>query len=214
MKPNSLALVLFTFWNVLCFCQPLTADLLIAFSADGGSTFDTEFDVATGDQIGIWIYAIETSPDTVLSAEGLVSFGMDVNSNGNDFGMILSNQINPEFDFASHDVDTATGFEWEFADSSNLGVSGNSILLGCFEYQTTADGETVFGVSDRASGTGIENASWLTPALNILDEEFFGPGAAEEFQFQIVASSVPEPSGIAVLFMATGIAVIARRRVC
>ncbi len=190
--------------------QDASAELVLSFSADNGGTFINDFNVTAGDSLTIGIYAQETNANVELSTEGLVSFGFDLTSAPTTLGSISNATVNPLFDSESHNVITASGFEWEFGETANTGIKGNAVLLGSFQFDTTANGMTLFTVGDRLVGSGLENASWLTPSFSFLDEQIFGAGAANNFQFTINTSSVPEPSSM--LLMAAACAGFVSRR--
>ncbi len=190
--------------------QDVSADLVLSFSSDSGGTFFNDFNVTAGDSLTIGIYAQETNPNVELSTEGLVSFGFDLTSAPTTLGSISNATVNPLFDFENHNVTTASGFEWEYGEIAGTGIMGTTILLGTFQFDTIADGATLFTVEDRLPGAGIGNATWITPSFNVLDEQFFGAGAANNFQFTINASSVPEPNSM--LLMAAACAGFVSRR--
>lgn len=203
--------LLMTFFSI-CHCQFSHADIVIIFSADNGNTFSDSFEVTTGDVLSLAIYASETDPDNVLSTEGLVSFGLDLTTSPSDLGTISSALANPLFDFEQHNETTQNGFEWEYAETANNGIRNESILLGSFQFEARNEGTTVFDVEDRAPGSGIENASWLTPSLDILDEQVFGDQATGSFRFTVNAVSVPEPSSLVLLTLIAVTGAARRRR--
>ncbi len=212
MKLRNLAIVLIATMLLNHVGQVARADLVLSFTADNGATFSNSFDVTTGDSLSIGIYARETAPDNVLSTEGLIAFGFDVTSSPTGLGTISAATANPFFDLENHNVTTASGFEWEYVEMANTGFQASDIFLGSFQFDTTTDGTTVFTVEDRLVGSGVGDASWLTPALDILDESFFGPGATNTFQFSINASAVPEPNSFVFLLGSAGLAAGLRRR--
>lgn len=199
----------------MCLNSQVGADLVLGFSVDNGTTFSNDFNITTGDNLTIDIFARETSPNNELSSGGLVAFGFDLTSSPTGLGLISDATRNPLFDFENHNVPTATGFEWEYGESANTGIGNGgdgSVFLGNFQFNSTADGTTVFTIEDRSVGSGVGNANWITPTFDILDEQFFGPGAAGSFQFSINASAVPEPSTFTMCAGASMFFLMRRRR--
>lgn len=191
---------------------PAHAELILSFSSDNGSTFKNDFEIRVGESLNFGIYLQQSEPETVLTSEGLVSWGFDLAQLSQTPGTISEATPNPAFDFANHNVVTSTGFEWEYADSTGLGVAGESVLLGSFRYDATSEGTSVFTLGDRSLGTGPGNASWFTPSFSELDQTIFGANASDEFQFTINAVAVPEPSGLALVAMMGLVALMRRRR--
>lgn len=201
-------------------CKPVAAELILGFSDNGGGSFAGSFDVSTGGSLTIGIYLRQTAPDTVLTDEGLLSWGLDLTS-PTALGSITNPVVDSAFDQQNHNVTTANGFEWEFGNSMGVGVTGDSIPLGSFEFRSTADGISLFSIKDRVIGEGFENANWFAPlditdpfALPVVyDEQIFGVGAANTYQFSINSTAaVPEPSSFAILSCVAGAAIWHRRR--
>jgi hypothetical protein len=197
----------------VCCCKPAIADLILGFSIDDGGSFANSFDVEVGASLAIGIYLQQTDPDTVLTDDGIVSWGFDLTRAPASLGTISNPSVNPVFDFENHNVTTATGFEWEYSETASSGIKGNAILLGGFQFDSTAKGISLFTVEDRLVGSGVGNASWVTSSFDFLDEEIFGTGAADTYQFSITATSaVPEPSSFVMLSCIAGLAIGRRRR--
>lgn len=185
---------------------PASADVFLSFSEDGGATFAENFETRVDESLTIGIYLRESAPDTVLSNEGLVSFGVRVNALPGQVGTIFGATPDSRFDLENHNVTTSTGFDWEYADTDPITDLGSIVRLGSFEYEANSLGTTTFSVEDRLIGSGIGNASWLTPSLGVLDEQIFGSNAEDSFQFSISTTAIPEPStllpcGLATLFL-------------
>ncbi len=193
-------------------CKLVSAELVIGFSVNNGGSFSNSFDVVTGQSLTVGLYLQQTNPDTVLTDEGIVAWGLGLTSAPTNLGTISNRMVNPLFDFENHNVTTASGFEWEYGETANTGIKGTSVLLGSLQFDTTADGTTLFTVGDRLVGTGAVNASWLTPSFSFLDEQIFGAGATNDFRFSINASAVPEPSSFAMFSCIAGLAICRRRR--
>lgn len=209
---NAAQFIASSFAAVCMLCSPAVADVVINFSTDNGTSFTNDFDVEVGGSLSVGIYVQQTGGDTVLTDEGLVSWGFDLTSSPDSFGSIASATVNPVFDFSNHDVTTTTGFEWEFFESVGTGIKGNEILLGTMQFDSTGVGMTTFSITDRIPGGGGANANWVTPSLNFLDEQIFGTDAADTIQFTITSSTaVPEPSSLATL-SCLGVLVFSRRK--
>ncbi|MGB7326890.1 MAG: PEP-CTERM sorting domain-containing protein [Rubripirellula sp.] len=196
----------------LAFASPAQAELVLGISSDNGASFATDFDVQVGESLNFEIYLQQSGAETILNTEGLVSWGFDLTRTSTSVGTIASASANPVFDFANHNVTTPTGFEWEYADSSGFGVTGNNILLGSFQYQAIAEGGSVFTLEDRLIGTTPGDANWFTPVFTELDQQLFA-GANSSYQFNVNSTTaVPEPSSLALLACVAGVAVLRRRR--
>ena len=180
------------------FSNTLQADFVINLSSDNGTIFSDNFDVQVGESLNLSVFLQQSSPDTILFDEGLASFGLDLSSSSTSLGTISNPMVNPVFDFQNHNVATISGFEWEYAAGTS--ATGDSILLGSFQFESSAVGTTNFIIADRNPGSGPLDASWVTPGFTQLDEQIFGMGAADTFQFSVNATSaVPEPSSLALL---------------
>ena len=196
-----------------CFCKPTNADLLLNFSSNNGASFANDFEVQTGDSLTIGVFLQQTDTDTVLTDEGLIAWGFDLTRTTTNLGTIPSRSVDSAFDVQNRDITTATGFEWEYGESAGLGIRGNAIQLGSFQYDSTADGETIFVVEDRLVGSGIANATWFTSSFTDLDEQIFGNGATSTYQFSVNSiSSIPEPSSLLMLSCIAVLSTIRRRR--
>lgn len=188
------------------------AGLVLSFSDDSGASFSDEFSVQTGDSLTVGLYLQQFDGETILTDEGLFSWGLDVTNTSPGIGSIAGAAVNPAFDTPNHDVTTASGFEWEFADSSFAGVQNESILLGTFRYEARNEGTSAFTIEDRVVGPGFFNANWFTPSLSSLDEQIFGVGSAGNYQFTVNSvTAVPEPSSI-LLFGFVSCALVCQRR--
>ena len=85
--------------------------------------------------------------------------------------------------------------------------------MGSFQFDSTAEGVSMFTIEDRLVGAGAGNASWVTSSFGFLNEQIFGSGAADTFQFSINATSaVPEPSSFVLLGCFAGLVIGRRRR--
>lgn len=198
-----------------CVCKPATADLILGFSTDTGGTFANDFDVQVGNSLDIGIYLRQTGADTILTDEGLVSWGFDLTRDSTALGTISNPLANPVFDSESHNVTTATGFEWEYAESFGFGTLGDDILLGSFKFDATADGTSLFTIEDRVPGAGFANANWFTPfpLATDLDDQIFAPGVVDQYQFTVNSTTaVPEPNSLVMLSCIAGLAIVRRRR--
>ncbi|MEL7497650.1 MAG: PEP-CTERM sorting domain-containing protein [Planctomycetota bacterium] len=197
---------------LLCLGSTASADLVIGFSDDGGISFSDDFEVATGDGLTIDVFLRQNGVDTVLTDEGIVAWGFDLTHSPTGLGTIADPTVNPVFDFENHNVITSDGFEWEYAETASLGIRGNDILLGSFQFNASSEGTTTFTVEDRLVGTGVGNANWITSSFASLDEEIFGVGAADTYQFSVNSIvGVPEPNSL-LMFGLLGMSVLHRRR--
>ena len=201
-------LILFT----TCSASFAAAELILSFSDDGGQTFSNAFDTSVGENVTIGIYIQETQPDTLLSSAGLISFGMEVSSSPAQVGSILSATPDERFDLMNHDSMTSSNFQWEYADTDPVTNTSSVLRLGSFDYQATSMGVSNFAVRDRLVGSGIGNASWLTPNLDVLDEQIFGSGAGGSYSFSISTTAIPEPDAAFACFLGAMLLVRRRRR--
>ncbi|MEM6470120.1 MAG: hypothetical protein AAF802_11240 [Planctomycetota bacterium] len=188
------------------------AELTIAYSVDDGNSFSSEVDIREGESVEIEIYARQSEPETVLLSEGLIAFGLDLTIDPRDLGRLTEASVNQQFDLENVNLFTETGFEWEFGVGNGIGVSGDEILLGSFEFESTSIGTTEITVGDRLVGTGIGNASWLTPTPEILDQRIFGANSTDRFSFFINATAIPEPSSCFIVGGLFGAATLRRGR--
>lgn len=187
-----------------------SADIFAIFSDDGGATFSTTFNSAPGSTVNVGVYVEESFPNTELSSDGLIGFGFDItHTTGN--GTITSATPNPFYDVENHNVTNADGFEWEYFQNAGTGASGSRLFLGAFDFDVTGSGTTTFTMGDRIIGSGFADSSWFTPGLAALDEEIFGAGATGEFDFEIVASAVPEPATTVLFVPVIGLLLMRRR---
>lgn len=198
---------------LVVFAASSQAGLVISFSDDNGAGFANTFTVQTGESTTIGVFLQQTSPDTILNDEGIVSWGFNLSRSPSDLGTLSSPAINSEFDFENHSVATAAGYELEYAQTTGAGVTGDSILLASFEFTSSADGTTGFTVEDRLIGAGPGNATWFTPSFTELDEQIFGTGATDTYQFSIQSiSAVPESSCFALFGGLVGLVSLRRPR--
>lgn len=184
--------------SMLAVASPSQAALLLQFSDDNGTSFADDFSVNTGDTITLEVYLTDSDVAGVLNTDGLVGFALVGNWNAG-FGTLTSNTINPTFDFAFNDS-TATMIEWD-AGTIGAAPTGLQVLLGEFEFTTSADGVTTFDFNDRDQGTGSLAANWLSGSNATIDELIFGTPSTQTFSLTVTASAVavPEPSSIAFL---------------
>lgn len=188
------------------------AGLVLDFSDDNGVSFADDFTVQTGEGLTIGVFLRQTAPDTILNDEGIVSWGFDLTRSLSS-GTLASPTVNPEFDFENHNVATAAGYELEYAQTSGVGVSGDSIPLASFEFTSLSDGTTDFEIGDRLVGAGPGNATWFTSGFVELDEQIFGTGAVDTYRFSVSSiSAVPEPSSLMVLGGVFGVSILRRPR--
>ncbi|MEL6109659.1 MAG: PEP-CTERM sorting domain-containing protein [Planctomycetota bacterium] len=189
-----------------------SAELSISFSEDGGATFADSFEARLDESMTIGIYLRESAPDTVLSSQGLLSFGVQVNALPGQVGTIIAATPDSRFDLENHNFTSSNGFEWEYADTDPITDLNSTLRLGSFDYQANSLGTSRFSVRDRLIGSGIGNASWLTPSLSVLDEQIFGSNAESSFQFSISTTAIPEPSSSFSCCLAATILLTRRRR--
>ena len=184
------------------------ADLSLVFSRDNGNTFSNSFSSTVGNSLTIGIFLQQTAPDTILTNEGLIGFGLDL-SQLSGAGTISNPSQNTFFDFSNHNSVTGNGFEWEFFETANTGLKGSTLMIGSFQFNSDSVGDNAFSIEDRLVGAGLQHASWLTPTLNPIDESIFGAGATETYDFNIDFSAIPEP-GICWVLAST--VLLAKRR--
>ncbi|MCG8653849.1 MAG: PEP-CTERM sorting domain-containing protein [Pirellulales bacterium] len=188
-----------------------SAGLIINFSTDGGSNFADEFDVNVGQSQTIGVYLSDTVPGGVLETDGLFSLALDANAPTADFGKITAANVDTAaFDFALIDTFTDTSLTWDALNLFNPISTGQSILLGQFTFEATQLGTTSFAFADRQPGGDSTVAGWLDGQSQELDQQIFGPSAAQTFSLTI--NSVPEPSSMAILATASLAMSLAGRR--
>ena len=193
-------------------CHHANADLTIEFSEDNGVTFSNAFSAQIGEQLDVGIYLGQTGVDSVLTDEGLISFGLELSMLQTDFGSISNVAANPAFDVENDLFSSDSRFVLEYGQSSGVGVTGNQVLLATFTFEPTRDGNTQFAITDRLVGSGIGNASWLTPSFGFLDEDIFGAGAAGSFEFSVNVVGIPEPSNVILVVTSAGFFLARRNR--
>jgi hypothetical protein len=206
--PAALFLLVFS----LSFSASSHADNLIQFSIDGGSTFGDSFVIDTGSSVDAGVFLSETSPDTALSDDGLLGFGLTGTLASADAGVIAAASPDSVFDLLTTDEFTSTTINWESAAFSNAAPTGSSIALGSFGFDSIADGTSTLTFGDIQPGAGSANANWLTGAGAELDQNIFGSGSTGTFQVSISTSAVPEPSSVVLLGLASSLVFVRRRR--
>ncbi|MEM9412537.1 MAG: hypothetical protein AAGA30_15590, partial [Planctomycetota bacterium] len=170
------------------------ADVVITFSVDGGMTFGSFFDVNTGTSTEVGIYLAETSPDDVLSNDGLFGFGLSLQLATANTGEISAGTIDNVFDFVATDVVASEFVRFEAATFFNQPPTGSVIQLAEFEFTPIADGSSIFMLEDISPGIGTVNTSWLSGIGNELDHEIFGTSASGTFPLTLSATTaIPEP---------------------
>jgi hypothetical protein len=184
------------------FSSNASADLFLTMSIDDGNSFGNSFDVEAGESLTIGIWAQEDGSNTEFSTEGLVSFGFDLELLDSNAGEISDANQNPLFDVENFNSSSSTGFQWEFGEGSGSGVSGQSILLGTFEFDVAGDRPAVFNLTDRIPGSGVGAASWITPSFGLLDEQVFGTGATGSYGLTLNVTAVPEPNSACLVSLA------------
>jgi len=193
-------------------CHPATAGLTLGFSADSGASFLDSFDVLTGDSVTIGVYINEDADDDILDTVGFFGFGLTAVAAPTTFGAISAAAIDPLYDFNTIDEFTGSTIDWEAAIFLNDIPIGQSIFLGSFQFDTTADGSTVFTFADLLPGTGSANTGWLDGFGNELDQLIFGAGATNTYQLTITSTTIPEPGSFAFCVVGMLIAGTRRRR--
>lgn len=190
-----------------------SADLTLAFSDDGGASFAESFtQISPGDTSTISIFVQElpgSTGSTLLSSAGLIGFGIEVATDTTAAANISAVTQNPLFDFVSDNSTTPTGFVLEAFELANTGVSGESVFLASFEFQSTTDGITNFNVLDNIPGDGVASDSFLTPTLDGLDSQIFSNGP---FNFTVTTPAIPEPNVACMLLLMFPVATFSRRR--
>jgi len=194
-------------------CRPATAALTLGFSIDNGSNFSESFDLLTGESVAVGVYLNDDVSGGILETAGFFGFGLTAAA-PTTFGTISAASIDPLYDFGTIDQFTGSTIDWEAAIFLNSTPTGQSILIGSFQFDATADGSTVLTFGDRLVGTGPVNAGWLDGLGNELDQSIFGPGATGTFQLTITSTTIPEPgtSGLMVAAL-IGVAVRRKRRI-
>lgn len=190
--------------SVICtFAIPSLAsgDIILRFSSDGGLTNATSFDVAENSSATISVFLAETSPDTILTDEGLLGFALIGTTSGDQAGSISDTSISPSFETIFTDTFSTTGFTWNAATLQTV-PSGSQILLGDFEFEAIAVGTTVVTFADEVPGSGTANATWLSGFGTELDEAIFGTGANATFELTLNTTAVPEPGSSTLLLIA------------
>ncbi len=191
--------------------RPATAAITLGFSVDNGTSFSNSIDLLTGDSVTVGVYLNDDAPGGILDTVGFFGFGLTAATAPTTFGTISAASIDPLYDFNTIDEFTGSTIDWEAAIFLTSIPTGQSIFMGSFQFDTTADGSTVFTFADRLTGTGTANTGWLDGAGNELDQLLFGPGATGTFELTITSAAVPEPATMSLLAMG-GLALLGRRR--
>jgi len=198
MNFRNLATVAACFLVLLVYGQRTSDAQTLGFSIDGGNTFSNSFDVVTGSSTDIEVYLSDLAPSTILSSEGLFGLGLQGDLDSTAAGSIGSATLNPTYDFVTTDNFNALAIEWEAAVLVNNIPTASSILLGTFQFDSTANGVSALTFGDIRPGATSAEASWVTGLGNELDESIFGTGATNTFVLSL--NSIPEP-GTASLFV-------------
>lgn len=196
----------FLFFAAIVFAfQPtsqLQADLVIEFS-DGSSTGNS-FTASVGSVVTIDVFVTETFPNTELSTDGLVGFGLSASYGATSgiAGVVTANSVDSAFVIPTD----------EAFDNSNLKLAagtinppkGTSIALGQFSVSVSDIGITEFSFGDYDPST----SDFVTAnSARDLDPVIFAGGRT--FDFSI--SAVPEPT-TALMFGSATIALLVPRR--
>lgn len=175
------------------------AGLVLEFSVDGGATFGNSFRVAENSSTTVGVVIAEFAPDTILSDQGLLGFGLAGSVLQPDSGFISNASIDPVFDFKTTDQFTGESISWEAAVFLNSVPTGSRIQLGSFQFDATGLGDTTIEFGDIQPGTGSANVNWLSGGFDELDEVIFGPGGNDTPRLSFSVVAVPEPSSFALI---------------
>ncbi|OYP38162.1 PEP-CTERM sorting domain-containing protein [Rhodopirellula sp. MGV] len=188
------------------------AEVILQFSIDNGNTFGNSFDIQKDSRTSVGVYLAEISPESILSDQGLLGFGLVAEVvSSESAGAISRTAIADAFDFISTNDFTGQSFAWEAAAFGNVPPAGPRLLLGEFDFDSIGEGTTTFRFGDIQPGVGSINANWLTAAGTELDQSIFGIGALDTTSLSLRTSAVPEPTS-AIGLMAGSIAMLVRRR--
>lgn len=182
------------------------ADIVVEFS--DGNGVGTSFDFVVGSTRTVSVFATESAPDTDLSVDGLVGFGLagTYSATSGASAVVSATTINSDFDFTNDDSFSATEVNLAAITLANSPVRGGSVLLASFDVQLNAVGTTEFIFDDYTPGAFSDFASSTGTDLDPI--VFVG---GRQFNLTINAVAVPEPfSGLVIAgVMVCG---IARRR--
>ena len=181
------------------------ADILIEFS--DGTNIGNSFEIGLGiSTFEVWV--TETSPNTDLSVDGLIGFGLHadyVTTTGTDM-VITSATVNPDFDLIFNEDFTANTLEISGSTLLNPEITGTSILLAEFDVTVTGDGTAEFVFDDLTPGSFSD---FVTSTGTDLDPILFAGGRT--FALTLNATSIPEPAMGITLVLGTGCVLLSRR---
>jgi len=181
------------------------ADLFVEFS--DGTTVGNNFSVSAGSTETISIFLTESAPNTELSTDGLIGYGLRANygATSGTSALVTGYAHNGDFNFDVANNISATDLEVAASAILVPAVTGTSVLLGQMDVQVSAIGTTVFTFDDRTAGAF---SNFATESGADLDPIIFAGGRT----FDLTIVGVPEPSSCAILFGLTLFGAMNRRR--
>lgn len=202
MKQLEIAAACLAFFSTILFTYSTTsADVVLAFSSDSGSSFSTSFDIAIGDNLTIDVF-VRDSGSTTLATDGLFGFHLTGTALPMNTGTVTTGGIGSIFDFDRTDNSTSSTIDWQAAVFSNTIPIASSIHLGSFDFSASSVGTTTFTFADANPGTETTDVDWLSGLGIELDQTIFGAGATDTYSMIITAAAIPEPSSLAILLVA------------
>src|SRR5262249_16776097 len=130
---------------------------------DSSGTASSNFTInSIGGTVDVRVYLTQTSPDTQLTANGLVSGGVQVNNSTGAVAQVLSNSdITPnvkpsgQFDSGTTSTSSSQSKVADFQDAGSApvtaptsGADANRILLGTFRFTGLSQGSTFLSTAD------------------------------------------------------------------
>lgn len=160
------------------------AQLNVVFSTDGGSTFSNTGSVTVGNTISVGVYLEDSDTNGPVATDGLLGFGIIGDLLPQNLGLINNTAIDAAFGIRQTGASSSVKIDWEAA-TFIMPPSGSPVLLGTFDYQSTAAGTSVIDFSDKRPGSSSADTDWASGTGVELDETIFGAGATGTFSFSI-----------------------------
>lgn len=186
------------------------ADLVVAFSDNGGDSFIDEALVTPGESIRIDVFAREVGDTTTLSEQGLAAMGLR-GTFDSSFGQVESVQVANFLLLPETTIDASGGsFNLAGGDPTFSGIKGTQIGLGSFSFVANRIGSSAISFADLSPGQGESDFTAGESPFDDLDPIFFSGGRT----FSLTVTAVPEPGSVlAFSLFAVGGLVYRRRRI-